>query len=161
LRGRGLGCIYNQVTTTRTAHEASKEAWEIASDCLASRARQLNRQLSRLYDGALRSKGITGSQLGLLVAIELGVATPAQLGRRLDLEKSTVSRNLARLEAAGLVDTSSGLGITARGSALIRACHPLWRRAQAQAVAALPPRTLRLLSKVSPPATSARKGEAP
>src|SRR5256885_1497525 len=109
--------------STPTAH-----ALEIASDCLASRARRLERQLTRIYDDALRGHGLTGSQLGMLVAIQLGGRTNATaVGRRLDLEKSTVSRNVARLAAAGLVNTSGGVRITARGAAAITACHPAWR----------------------------------
>ncbi|HLK91971.1 MAG TPA: MarR family winged helix-turn-helix transcriptional regulator [Polyangia bacterium] len=125
------------------------EAQEIASDCLASRARRLDRLLSRIYDGALRGQGVTGAQLGMLVAIELGgPTTAAWVGRRLELEKSTVSRNLARLEAAGLVDGRDGLRVTARGAATIRACHPLWRRAQKEALAALGAPTTRLLAAI-------------
>jgi DNA-binding MarR family transcriptional regulator len=125
------------------------EAQEIASDCLASRARRLDRQLSRIYDGALRDEGVTGAQLGMLVAIQLGgPTTAAWVGRRLELEKSTVSRNLARLEAAGLVESTDGLRVTARGAATIRACHPLWRRAQKQAVAALDAASARLLAAI-------------
>jgi DNA-binding MarR family transcriptional regulator len=125
------------------------EAEEIARDCLASRARKLDRLLSRIYDGALREHGVTGAQLGMLVAIELGgPTTAAWVGRRLELEKSTVSRNLARLEAAGLVESTDGLRVTARGAATIRACHPLWRRAQKQALAALGAPTGRLLAAI-------------
>ena len=129
---------------------ATREAEEIARDCLASRARHLNRVLTRLYDGALRDHGVTGAQLGMLVAIELGgPTTPAWVGRRLELEKSTVSRNLARLSAAGWVETSpAGLRVTPRGSALIRACHPSWLKAQEGATAALGRERLRLLSAI-------------
>ena len=93
-------------------------ALEIARDCLASRARRLERLLTRIYDDALRPHGLTGSQLGMLVAIQLsGATSAAAIGRRLNLEKSTVSRNLARLAAANLVDTAKGLRITPRGTA--------------------------------------------
>ncbi len=127
-------------------------AQEIASNCLAARARHLERTLARVYDGALRGTGVTASQLGMLVAIELGGPLSASaLGRILDLEKSTVSRNLARLAAAGLVETADGLRITARGSDTIRACHPLWRRAQRQAAAALDAPHLRLLAALPAP----------
>jgi DNA-binding MarR family transcriptional regulator len=134
--------LYIQPVTAR-----HPEAQEIARDCLASRARRLDRLLARIYDGALRAEGVTGAQLGMLVAVELaGPTTAAWVGRRLELEKSTVSRNLARLEAAGLVDSTDGLRVTARGAATIRACHPLWRRAQEQALAALGAPASRLLA---------------
>jgi DNA-binding MarR family transcriptional regulator len=130
-------------------------AREIAGLCLASRARHLERVLTRIYDRALEPLGVTGSQLGLLVAIELaGPTTPAAIGRLLELEKSTVSRNLARLEAAGLVSSAGGLRTTARGAAVIRDGHPRWRAAQEEAAAALGARHLRLLAAVPGPGAS-------
>ena len=131
-----------------------REALEIARDCLASRARQLERVLTRIYDGALRGQGVTGAQLSMLVAIQLGgPTTAAWVGRRLDLDKSTVSRNLARLAAAGLVATDGGgLRVTDAGAAVIRACHPLWRQAQRQARSALGVDRRNLLAAVAGPA---------
>jgi DNA-binding MarR family transcriptional regulator len=132
---------------------AKHEALEIAAGCLASRARHLDRVLTRIYDQALRGQGITGAQLGMLAAIQLGgPTTAAWVGRRLDLEKSTVSRTLARLTGAGLVETADGLRVTARGAAMIRACCPLWRRAQREAARALGAPELRLLAAVPGPA---------
>jgi DNA-binding MarR family transcriptional regulator len=126
-------------------------AAEIASDCLASRVRRLERTVSRIYDGALRGTGVTAPQLALLVAVELaGPTTAAFVAKRLDLEKSTVSRNLARLAAAGLIETDGSLRVTPRGSATIRECHPLWRHAQQQLRAALDPRELQLVGALEP-----------
>ena len=124
---------------------------EMARDCLALRARRLERRLTRIYDGALRGVGVTGSQLSMLIAIALlGRATPARLGEELELEKSTVSRNVARLAAAGLVDARDGLRVTARGAATIRAGHAAWRRAQHQARSELGTKQLQLLEILSP-----------
>jgi DNA-binding MarR family transcriptional regulator len=127
------------------------EAREIARDCLAQRARTLERALSRIYDRALRDVGVTASQLSMLVAIALlPEPSAAAVGRRLDLEKSTVSRNLARLVAAGLVDDRDGLALTPRGTATLRAGHAAWRTAQRQARAGLGARTLSFLDSLSP-----------
>ena len=128
-------------------HEAARE---IARDCLALRARHLERTLTRLYDRELRGVGVTGSQLGMLVAIALmDQPTGAALAQRVDLEKSTVSRNLARLAAAGLVDDRAELRLTARGAAAIRAGHAAWRRAQAHAQARLGAPELALLRSLT------------
>ena len=139
----------------RSSHSSSHaHALEIAEECLASRARQLTRTLTRAYDQALRGQGVTSAQLGMLVAISLAAPTTAAwVGRRLDLERSTVSRNLARLIAAGLVTTDDGLRVTERGAATIRLCHPLWRRAQQEVTSSLEPRALRLLASVRSPST--------
>jgi len=125
-------------------------AFEIATQCLASRVRHLERTVSRIYEDALRGTGITGPQLAMLVAVQLaGPTTAAFVGRRLNLEKSTVSRNLARLTAAGLIETDGGLRITPRGAATIRDCHPLWRRAQQRLRAALGARELQLVDALT------------
>lgn len=143
MREAASSCICNLVT------DEKRLALEIASSCLASRARYLDRVLSRIYDGALRPHGVTGAQLGMLVAIALaGPTTPTWVGRRLELEKSTVSRNLARLRAARLVTDEGGLRVTSRGADLIRAAHPAWRQAQRQArevLGALAPQLLSAL----------------
>ena len=133
-----LCCIYNfkcrcPPMPPATPPRSHATAWRRA-------CRRLERRLTRIYDDALRAHGLTGSQLALLVATQLsGKTTPAEVGRRLDLEKSTVSRNLARLASAGLVDVSDGLRITPRGAAAIVACHPAWRDAQRRAREALHP----------------------
>jgi DNA-binding MarR family transcriptional regulator len=124
-------------------------AAEIARDCIGSRARRLDRVLARIYDGALRGEGVTGAQLGMLVAISLaGPTSAAWVSRRLELEKSTVSRTVARLEEAGWITTDGGLRVTARGTALIERCHPLWRQAQKEAAAVLGGPATRLLSAI-------------
>jgi DNA-binding MarR family transcriptional regulator len=147
-----VGVLYIQHMVASSSHALARE---IAEDCLASRARRLTRTLTRAYDQALRGQGVTGAQLGMLVAIALaGPTTAAWVGRRLDLERSTVSRNLGRLVAAGLVTTDDdGLRVTERGAATIRLCHPLWRRAQQEVTSSLEPRALRLLASVRSPST--------
>ncbi len=134
---------------------AREQAAEIASQCLASRVRRLERTVARIYDGALRGTGVTGPQLSMLVAVQLaGPTTAAFVGQRLDLEKSTVSRNLARLAEAGLIETEGGLRITPRGAATIRRCHPLWRRAQERLRASLDERELRLVDALAGQSTT-------
>jgi DNA-binding MarR family transcriptional regulator len=133
-------------------------AREMARDCLATRARHLERTLTRIYDGALRGVGVTGSQLTMLAAIALmGDASAARLGAALELEKSTVSRNLARLTAAGLVEAGDGLRLTAKGAETLEAGHVAWRRAQRAARAQLGARRLRLLEALLPPSSPAKE----
>jgi len=116
---------------------------------MASRVRRLERVLTRIYDDAIRDQGLTGSQVELLAAVQLsGPTTSAAVGRLLQLEKSTVSRNLARLAAAGLVDASDGLRITPRGGAAIAACHRGWQAAQREARNVLDPAAARLIARL-------------
>ena len=66
-----------------------------AAACLATRVRQLSRIVTRVYDDAMRPLGITASQYTLLaqLASRDGI-TAVEIGHELDIEKSTLSRNL-------------------------------------------------------------------
>ena len=112
---------------------------EISESCLARKLRAVNRVVSALVDDALRPHGLRNTQLTLLVAIERmgGRATPTELGRELHLEKSTLSRNLARLEQAGWIDSqpdgrSVRLALAPAGAEIVKEAFPAWRRVQRQ-----------------------------
>lgn len=117
---------------------------EIASGCLCRRVRAVSRRVTNLYDEALRPIGLTANQLTVLVAVaRSGPIGPTALGERLGMEKSTVSRTLARMAEHGWL-TDAGIGgarrafvETAEGRELIAAAHEPWRRAQGQARQAL------------------------
>lgn len=124
--------------------EAAAAAGE-ARSCVALRARRLSRLVTKVFEDALRGHGITVAQFTLLGATVLeGPLQPARLAGMLDLEKSTLSRNLKVLEEAGLVrigtaDEGSGqrVIVTERGRRALVDALPAWRAAQEEAVAAL------------------------
>jgi DNA-binding transcriptional ArsR family regulator len=100
----------------RAQAAAIEAARIISTNCLAIRTRRLHRSVSRVYDAALRPHGLTAPQLALLVAIALtrGVQ-PKILSPILDLEKSTLSRNLALLVKHGWIQANrSGRSQTVR-----------------------------------------------
>jgi DNA-binding MarR family transcriptional regulator len=106
--------------------------------CIATRVRQLSRIVTRVYDDALRPHKITGSQYTLLTQLaQTDGITAAEIGLGLDIEKSTLSRNLKRLLALGHIEMDPpagrrgrGLHLTPRGKAVIRDAYPLWVEAQ-------------------------------
>jgi DNA-binding MarR family transcriptional regulator len=128
----------------RNGDEVVRAASE-ATRCIALRARRLSRLVTKLFEDGLRDQAITVAQFTLLGATVLeGPLQPARLARMLDLEKSTLSRNLALLEAAGLVrvdrsGAGAGCRITAtkRGRRVLLDALPAWREAQEQAIAAI------------------------
>ena len=61
LARRRSSCIYNSWSHPRPGSGDGAQL-------LCSRARRLDRVLARIYDGALRTEGVTGAQLGMLVA---------------------------------------------------------------------------------------------
>jgi len=108
-----------------------RAARQIANECYGVRVRALSRVVSRIYDEELRHLGIKMSQLNVLVFATLRPGSrAADVGERLHIEKSTVSRNLARMESRGWIKTSDGITVTRAGEQLFEQAVPAWRRAQ-------------------------------
>jgi DNA-binding MarR family transcriptional regulator len=134
-------------TLERTAMEPaggtsiSDIAETTSATCLATRVRQLSRIITRLYDDAMRPLGITASQYTLLaqLAARDGI-TAVEIGHELDIEKSTLSRNLKRLLALGHINMDPpagrrgrGLHLTPKGQAILKDAFPIWQDAQKRA----------------------------
>ncbi|MEL6298396.1 MAG: MarR family winged helix-turn-helix transcriptional regulator [Pseudomonadota bacterium] len=127
------------------SEEISKIAENTSTSCLATRVRQLSRIVTRVYDDAMRPHGITASQFTLLtqLASRDGI-TAVEIGFALDIEKSTLSRNLKRLLALDLIimdppagRRGRGLHLTDRGRNVIKEAYPVWLDAQQRAVSVM------------------------
>ena len=113
----------------------------IARSCIAVRLRLLNRVVTNLYDGALRPLGLKVSQLNILVVTaRLGLARPAEVCEILQLDASTLSRNVERMRARGWLEAVAGedartqpFRLTARGRRLLERAFPAWEAAQRKA----------------------------
>jgi DNA-binding MarR family transcriptional regulator len=113
---------------------------QIVSDCLAVRVRLIGRTVTAVYDGALEGHGLTIAQLNLLAALgKAGPCPPSMLGEVLQLERSTVSRNLNLLLRHGWIEAVSSdakgireVALTREGRAKIESVMPQWRKAQRQ-----------------------------
>jgi DNA-binding MarR family transcriptional regulator len=118
-----------------------RESAEVIRDCLATRLRMANRVITKVYDDALRSFGLTVSQLSMLVlAVARGFIHQSVVGAELQLDDSTLSRNLERMRANGWLQKVSGddarvhsYRLTEAGKALVDKAIPAWRRAQGKA----------------------------
>lgn len=123
----------------------SEAADTISANCLAARIRLLHRTVTGIFDEALRPLGLTDAQLTILVVTaKFGPVSPGAVGRRLNMEKSTISRNIARMDKNGwLTITTTGTGreqqltLSAKGRALLVKVLPVWNEAQARAKAML------------------------
>src|ERR1700679_1719633 len=108
--------------------------------CLGGCVRKLNRMVTSIYDGALADAGLKTSQFSVLVSVaNRKQARPAELTKHLQLDESTLSRNVERMCARGWLrlvqdaDRRSHLiEVTDKGQALIRKCLPAWQKAQAE-----------------------------
>jgi DNA-binding MarR family transcriptional regulator len=129
----------------------------IVKTCVAVRLRLLNRVVTSYYDEALRPLGLKVSQLNILVATaKLGIARPAQVCEILQLDASTLSRNVERMRARGWVTAVSDhdaraqpFHLTAEGELLIEKAVPAWKRAQRQANQLLGDEMIALLDEVA------------
>lgn len=122
-----------------------KQHLQIANECTLSGLRKASRAVTQLYDEALAPAGIRSTQFSVLIATTLvGDATMTELAEVLIMDRTTLTRALAHLEAEGLVNVESGsdrrtrlLKLTERGKSVVDKATPLWRQAQNRMVTGL------------------------
>ena len=113
---------------------------KVASECVAVRLRMLNRVITNIYDDALRSLDLKVSQMNILVAAaKVGTARPIEVCEHLNLDVSTLSRNVERMKARGWLEVvpdqdarSQPIRLTPRGRKLLEKAVPAWSEAQQQ-----------------------------
>lgn len=129
----------------RKSRAVDQAAELITGECLAVRTRLLSRTITGIYDEALRPHGMTVGQLNVLVLVAKRGEMPATaIAKRLNMEKSTVSRNVRLMREKGWLEVDSAaagrdqpLSLTPRGESLIEASVPAWQEAQKRAHAIL------------------------
>lgn len=120
-------------------------AARVAEQCLGLRSRKLCRMVTRIFDEALRELNLTATQFTLLAATAVKVSVRAgDLAAYLDMEKSTLSRNLNRLTERGLLVLAPGadarerqVSLTAAGEETLAQAFPAWQLAQEDVTALL------------------------
>lgn len=113
----------------------------IAQTCIAVRLRLLNRVVTNIYDDAFRPFGLKISQGNILiVTAKLGVANPVKVCEILQLDISTLSRNVELMRAKGWLEVVAGddarsrpFRLTSQGKRLIEKAVPAWEKAQEEA----------------------------
>lgn len=116
---------------------AQQRLWD--EPCLAARVRRVHRVVARRYDAALQAHGLTAAQLDVLMTL-LTAKHPMRridLARALETERSTVTRNLERLQARGLVASADtgpvgevDVKVTAAGRRATEGAAEAWLAAQ-------------------------------
>ena len=118
-----------------------EDAAEVLRDCVATRLRMANRMVTKVYDDALRPLGLTVTQLAMLVVAEdRGLIRQSEVGAELQLDDSTLSRNLELMRANGWLEEVSAddarvhsYCLTKAGRTLLDQAIPAWRSAQGEA----------------------------
>ena len=114
-------------------------------DCSAFKVRRLSRQVTQLYDQALRPEGLKSTQVHLLTVI--GEEGPLSVGRLAELigaDRTSVTRALQATEAEGWVEIGPGrdgrsksVRLTTEGRALLERVEPARARQDAALRSAL------------------------
>jgi DNA-binding MarR family transcriptional regulator len=110
----------------------------LLDSCMCHRARMAARVVTRAYDDALRPTQLRATQVSVLAAVGArGALSIKSLADTLQMERSTLTRNLRPLEKRGYVELaperryrSRVLTLTPAGRAALVAALPLWERAQ-------------------------------
>jgi len=133
------------------------------TQCMVSNSRKAARAITRRYDAYARPFGITSTQFSLMGGIVMaGERTVSELADICGIERTTLTRNLDRLESLGLVASQPSAagngricGLTDAGRDLLKQMLPVWRKAQAEILQTLGPdgfaetlATLRRLAEV-------------
>ena len=107
------------------------------SPCTCFRLRKLARLVSQRYDRELAPAGININQYSILRRAQREPRGVSELARELGMDRTTLTRDLKPLIAAGWVELASGedarqrlVHITASGKRLLARAQPLWRKAQ-------------------------------
>ena len=108
--------------------------------CACATVRRASRAVTQLYDSWLQAHGIEGPQFALLALLDrLGECNQTAMGRRFDLDKTTLSRNLKLLMQKGWIDVATGsdarerrVRLTPAGRRRLAAARPAWQQAQDQ-----------------------------
>lgn len=106
--------------------------------CTSFKLRQLSRRVSQHYDRIVSASGLKTTQYSLLSHLHrLGPLRPGELAMAMDMDASTLTRNLQPLVAQGWVDVGPGsdgrsrvVALTSAGRAKRAEGQREWKRAQ-------------------------------
>jgi DNA-binding MarR family transcriptional regulator len=120
-----------------TIRTASQDPGRL-SPCVCSTLRMVTRAVTQLYDDVLRPSGLRVTQFSLLATLaRLGEANLRQLGDRLGIDQTTLTRSLTLLERDGVIERVphpdgriKAMRLTSRGERALEVARPFWAQAQ-------------------------------
>ena len=126
------------VKATATSALHPDAAAGVPRGCTNLKLRQLTRRVSQHYDRIVASAGLKTTQYSLLsYVVRLGPARPGDIAAAMEMDASTLTRNLKPLVSAGLLTLGGGadgrsrlVGITDAGREKRQEAQRRWRVAQ-------------------------------
>ena len=122
-----------------SAISSAQPAPAVVRGCTCFKLRRLTRRVTAVYNRALAPTGMRVTQYSLLSNLRGSDAVPvSQLAQTLDMDRTTLTRNLKPLADAGWVEVRPSLldarvrlvVLTSSGDEHLRAARGYWRRAQ-------------------------------
>jgi DNA-binding MarR family transcriptional regulator len=121
---------------------------------LCESARRLARNLSALYESKLAENGLNVSQFIVMRYVaKLSPVHVSNLAEAVELDQSTMTRNLSVLKNLGVVEITVGredgrtklVKLSPKGTRILKKANLNWEKAQAEAKSLLSPELSRLL----------------
>ena len=124
--------------------------------CYCQNLRQAAQSITRIYDRALATSGLSGGQYLLLSQIAYcEPISVSDLAKRVNLERTTVVRNLKPIEKQGWIRDSAPMGgrrrqlrLTELGQETLAMGNKLWQRVQAKMLAQIGQDDLQALERI-------------
>ncbi|MCB2182154.1 MAG: MarR family winged helix-turn-helix transcriptional regulator [Desulfobulbaceae bacterium] len=115
-----------------------KELSHIPKECVAYNFTKTARHLASFYRKIINRSGLQGMQFQLLLAIRLyEPVSISVLAKKLEIDRTTLSRNLKRLEKNALVNFENAedqrihnVQLSESGNKILTSALPLWEEAQ-------------------------------
>lgn len=116
----------------------TKDSFDIATECIAFGVRRASRLVTSFYDDRLADYGLRSTQFTILNALNaLEDVTINELAEQMQSDRTTLTRNLARLERNGWISRRAGkdrrsrhVTLTPAGRIKLEAAIPAWEEAQ-------------------------------
>lgn len=113
--------------------------------CACTNLRSAARAITQFYDQMLEPSGLRATQYSILAALaRAGDMTIIPLADQLVMDRTTLTRNLSRLEKYGWIRIEPGedlrtriVHLTDEGRAVLAKALPLWQEAQTRVVGGL------------------------
>lgn len=110
--------------------------------CTCGELRKAARAITQLYDSAVEPSGLLITQLAVLRTIaNSGSETISHLAEKLEMDRTTLTRNLSPLEKKGLIRIDAGkdqrtrlVEITTKGRQAAEKAIPRWEDIQLQVI---------------------------
>ncbi len=130
------------IVSEQTSSSEYERIARLGSACICNNLRRAARLVTNYYDKLLEPVGLRMSQATSLVVLYLsGAQTINEMAEKLELDRTTLTRNLRPLAHQGLLTIAPGsdqrtrvVALTPEGTAALLKLLPLWEQTQAYMV---------------------------